>query len=363
MPRTDTTWTVGGITWQYSIQALCCTVLSGWTDQVEATAHPTVAPGPSNIFVTPTDGGLSLNWDAVTGYGNDLSYGVLFYDTSIAGSYVSEYRFDGTSATLTDLPVGDLYLLGVQTWQPIDGVQYAGLPGGAGSVFAGEPELIPPTGFKVVTLDGGATIQATWDAVKYATDYRVWTRNTNNASSKLSPGTGSVTGTCFEATYLFPGAWYFEFCVTARNGNSETQLTGCQLAPKAITTVGACPAPPSPGIPPPPVTTPTVTWSSPSITTALPYPTDYCGWISSSAALPSGTGLRSAWDESGAGPAMDTIVDTYWNVAYGPHSPQPSKGIDEFVSSLIPSTFAGDSLKDCATVSRSCSEHSMTEIH
>lgn len=273
-PRYDTTWTVAGLTWEYSVQAYCANEVSGWTDTVSATANPTVAPGPSNINVNATANGIDLTWDAVEGYDVFL-YGVLFLDASVAGSFVSTYGFTGTSASLNDLPVGDSYILAIQTWETIDGVPWAGLPAAAaGAVVGGVPQ--PPQNLQVVTVDEGATVQMTWDASQYAYGYQVWTRNINNASDYLKPSPPSTTSTCWEVTYLFPGAWNYEFCIQAFNGNYDTVLFGCTVAPSDITTPPACPPTPTP---PAPVTTPTVTWAPPSVTTASPYPSVTAFWI------------------------------------------------------------------------------------
>lgn len=265
-----------------------------------ATANPTVAPGPSNIYVTSTADGVDLTWDAVEGYNVDF-YGVLYWDTSIAGSFVSEYGFTGTSASLTGLPSGDSYVLAVQPWEIINGVEWAGLPAAAsGAIIGGDP--LPPANFKVVTINEGATVQMTWDAMADAAQYRVWTRSLLNASSVLSPGEFTTSETCYGGTYLFPGAWNFEFCVTAMNGNYETSLSGCQVAPTVITTVSACPSPT--------VTaagsgaTPTVTWSTPSTSTPAPY---------QSYTWPANHNFVGFGDSYAAGVGAGSWVADYWD--------------------------------------------------
>jgi lysophospholipase L1-like esterase len=264
--RYDTTWTVAGVTWQYTVQAYCGNEVSGWTDIVQATADPVTAPGPSNIWVTPTADGIDLTWDAVQGYDVDL-YGVYNWDTTAAGAIMVDYGFTGTSASLTGLTPGDHYVLAVETWATVDGTLAAGMPSIArGAVAGGEPE--GPTNFQVVTINEGATVQMTWDAMDYAYGYRIWTRNIQNASDVLTPGILTFTETCAGATYLFPGAWNFEFCVTSYNGNYESVLTGCTVAPEEITTVSECPvASSATGA----ASTPTVTWEPASVITPVSY--------------------------------------------------------------------------------------------
>ena len=265
--RYDTTWAESGQTYQYQVQAICGDVLSGWTNVVSATANPTVAPGPSNIVVSSTADGFDMSWDVVEGYDIDV-YAVFYWDTSIANSYVAEFSFTSTSVSITGQNPGDNFLLAVQTWENVDGVPWAGLPAVAGNVIVGGiPE--PPTNFQVVTINEGATVQMTWDASEYASGYRIWTRYLNNATDIFHKGV-VTTGTCLEATYFFPGSWNYEFCITAINGNYETVLFGCTVPSETITTVSDCPVPSTTvdtsG------STPTVTWSSPSVVTATPYP-------------------------------------------------------------------------------------------
>jgi hypothetical protein len=60
VPSIMTTWTVGGITWNYQIQEVCSNVVSGMSDEVAATADPTCAPGPSNIRITSSMQSLKI---------------------------------------------------------------------------------------------------------------------------------------------------------------------------------------------------------------------------------------------------------------------------------------------------------------
>jgi hypothetical protein len=113
-----------------------------------------------------------------------------------------DYGFTGTSASLTGLTPGDHYVLAVETWATVDGTLAAGMPSIArGAVAGGEPE--EPTNFQVVTINEGATVQMTWDAMDYAYGYRIWTRNIQNASDVLTPGILTFTETCAGAT-CFP---------------------------------------------------------------------------------------------------------------------------------------------------------------
>lgn len=87
----------------------------------------------------------------------------------------------------------------------------------------------------------------TWSRSASAGGYHVWTRNINEAGSKLHL-IGNVTeGTCNEQYVLFPGVWNFAFAISAFNGNDETVTGPEMVAPSTDVQAGTgtgpkCPA-------------------------------------------------------------------------------------------------------------------------
>jgi hypothetical protein len=73
-----------------------------------------------------------------------------------------------------------------------------------------------PRDLTVDTRDG-ATVQLRFTG-DGAPNYHAWTRNVNNASDFSKPDNTVVDDPCIGITFLFPGAWNYEFCVSAMNG-------------------------------------------------------------------------------------------------------------------------------------------------
>ena len=119
-----------------------------------------------------------------------------------------------------------------------------------------------PHDLKVATRDG-ATVRLDFEGGEGAANYRAWIRNVNNASDFSKPDLTVANSPCIGVTFLFPGAWNYEFCVTALNGrfgspillrtyadnvsplpgNLESPRSNCVIASKDVTpNVGDCPA-------------------------------------------------------------------------------------------------------------------------
>ncbi|KAI0127497.1 hypothetical protein BJ170DRAFT_375054 [Xylariales sp. AK1849] len=113
-----------------------------------------------------------------------------------------------------------------------------------------------------------------WDDASQAYAYNLWVRDvTNNGDYQLQPF--AIEGLCGTVTFLFPGAWNFEFCVSAFNGTLESERSACVMGPKDISDGDQCEDHLS-GPSPPPDVTPTVSWSHPaptSVPTVSPTPT------------------------------------------------------------------------------------------
>ncbi|KAH0523889.1 hypothetical protein TsFJ059_008835 [Trichoderma semiorbis] len=258
-PMYATTWTAAGIEWFYQVQAFCSDVRSGISAQVTATANPTCAPGPSNVVVRSTADGIDMSWDAVTGYDVDV-YGAIYYDQT-SQVFLSDYGWSGTSASYHGMDAGDRVEVAVETWATVDGVLCAGLPsGGKGAIVGG---IVPgaPTGLKVATINEGATVQLTFDSNPNAYAYGFYTRSLLEPDQPYILGGYTSEVPCIGVTFLFPGAWNFEFCVVAYNGDSSSPMSECVQGPRDITEVNDCPALVVPT--PNPDPTPTVTWSIP----------------------------------------------------------------------------------------------------
>ncbi|KAF3066283.1 hypothetical protein CFAM422_009276 [Trichoderma lentiforme] len=258
-PTYSTTWTAAGIEWFYQIQAFCSDVRSGISDQVTATANPTCAPGPSNIIVKSTADGIDMTWDAVEGYDVDI-YGAIYYDQT-SQDFLEDYGWSGTSASYHGMNPGDRVEAAVETWATVDGVLCAGLPATGGGAIVGGIVPSAPTGLKVATINEGATVQLTFNSDPNAFSYGFYTHSLMEPNQPYVLGGYTSDVPCIGVTFLFPGAWNYEFCVVAYNGNSSSPMSECVQGPQDITEVSDCPVLVVPT--PDPNPTPTVTWSIP----------------------------------------------------------------------------------------------------
>ena len=266
-PSYTATWTVGGITWYFEVEAFCSDQRSARSAQVSAVADPTCAPGPSNIRVTSTKDGVDFVWDAVEGF-DVVRYGAIYWD-STRDAFLTNLGWTGTSASYGGMVPGDRLITAIETWANVDGVVCAGLPQGGQEVIVGGVTPGPPTGFKVATINEGATVQLSWDADDNAFAYGFYMRSLlkENAPYELGGYTAAVP--CLQVTFLIPGAWNFEFCAFAINGNSTSPTSDCIVAPRDITSPDQCPSP-APTGPPEPNPNPTVPWTNPTPTRISP---------------------------------------------------------------------------------------------
>jgi hypothetical protein len=117
----------------------------------------------------------------------------------------------------------------------------------------------------------------TWTGFGSAGGYHVWSRNVNQAGSKLQSIANVTEGTCHEIGFLFPGVWNFAFAISAYNGNLESDHGAEVVAPsptpggsdlKCAPTQPWCPGGGSISIPPG-SPTPTKT-RGPTVTTSVP---------------------------------------------------------------------------------------------
>ncbi|KAL7934262.1 hypothetical protein V8C35DRAFT_327188 [Trichoderma chlorosporum] len=306
-PLYATTWTASGLEWSYQIQAFCSDVTSGISAEVSATANPTCAPGPSNIYVKSTADGIDMSWDAVEGYNVDV-YGAIYYDQS-SQDFLSDYGWTGTSASYGGMNPGDRVEVAVETWATVDGVLCAGLPAGGNGAIVGGITPSAPTGLKVATINEGATVQLTFDSDPNAFTYGFYTHSLMEPDQPYVLGGYTADVPCIGITFLFPGAWNYEFCVVAYNGNSTSPMSECVQGPKNITEVGDCPVLVVPT--PNPDPTPTVTWTTP-------------GGSSASTSQPPGSGSSSS------GGAVVFIDPTVWS------SPTPTAACEPPCTLILP---------------------------
>jgi hypothetical protein len=324
-PRSDTTWTVAGLTWDYMVQAQCSDMYSDWSAMVSATANPTCAPGPSNITITSTADGIDFAWEPVAGF--DVSeYGLITYD-NIVGHYLTDVGISGTTASVTGLVPGSDYSIAIETWATVDGELVAGIPSGApGVIVGGNPG--PPSNLQVTTYDGGASVQLNWDGADFAYGYHVYVLNLLNPSAGYQLQPTVATSTCYPVGWLYPGAWNYEFCVTSYNGNFESVCSPGVIAPETDGTVADCPAAVAVGVAVD--TSPTATWSVPTITSIVVGATgtgtstgcsgdDVCVPVTTTSALPtdwtSVTCSNPVVTNAVINPWEGTYSDEAWNAA------------------------------------------------
>ncbi|KAF2111230.1 SGNH hydrolase-type esterase domain-containing protein, partial [Lophiotrema nucula] len=182
-PRNDNTWVVDGESLGYMVRSFCGDpdITSDWVSG-SAVAHPQTPPGPSNIVTHATADGYQVSWDPVVGA---TSYDLITWDQDTPGSYIGEVGIEGTSATISHLEPGHHYLVAVATWTSVGG----GLPRIANSVRVGSSGAPPPpSDFRVLTVNEGATVHMKWTGSDAASGYNVWSRNINNASDTLKKG-------------------------------------------------------------------------------------------------------------------------------------------------------------------------------
>lgn len=261
-----TTWTAPNIKWTFEVQAVCSDAVSGKSQQVSAVANPAGAPGPSNVRVKSTPDGVDLTWDAVKGY-NVQKYGAIYWNRK-RDAFVQNYGWTGTSASYHGMKPGDRVETAVETWANVNGDTCAALPAPGQGVVVGGIMPSAPKGLKVFTINEGATVQLNFEPDPNAYAYGFYTRSLMKSGEPHVLGGYTAQEPCIEVTFLMPGAWNYEFCVVALNGNYSSPMSGCVKGPKEITKVGSCA---SANLPPNgPSQNPTATWSMPDEPTKTP---------------------------------------------------------------------------------------------
>jgi hypothetical protein len=94
--------------------------------------------------------------------------------------------------------------------------------------------------YRLPSIDA-VTVQLRWTGSSPAFGYRFWVRNINDGSAfKADESSSDVP--CYGITYLIPGVWNYEFCVSAFNGNDESTKGNCVVATSVYTlNVASCP--------------------------------------------------------------------------------------------------------------------------
>ncbi|RYP17692.1 hypothetical protein DL765_004370 [Monosporascus sp. GIB2] len=228
------TWIINGQTWEYQVRTKGDNdARSDWSSISSATANLRTAPGPSNIIVEPQGNNVLVRWDAVTGYYVNR-YEVIVWDKDTEDAFIVGYPAAGTSLVLTDLKPGHRHGIWVSTHVGMIGsltrrlAAPGGLPTTGRAVRPGSGAPAPPTGLRVHSIDA-TTIRLEWDAVPGAAGYGVYDRSVrDNTALKLG---ATTMETSYGISYLFPGNWNFEFCVSAFNGNLETAPVACVIPP------------------------------------------------------------------------------------------------------------------------------------
>lgn len=224
--------------WEYSVASECGDNIpqSAWTGTASVVVHPQTAPGPSNIRTSSnSEGVLSVSWDPPEGSWNIDRYGLITWDKDTEGSFINTRGVAGTSYTVDGLKWGHHYQVAVVTYTDVGG----GLPAGGPSVTIGGGTPSTPGNVKVDTRDP-TTVRLTWEGSNAAAGYYVYYRNINEEGSELAKdGTGSyhpaAGAECWGVAFLFPGTWNFEFCLTAYNGDLESDMSNCVIPSKEET--------------------------------------------------------------------------------------------------------------------------------
>ncbi|KAF2026064.1 SGNH hydrolase, partial [Setomelanomma holmii] len=212
--RYNQIWVLEGETWEYQVRTSCGDATkSDYSGISSAVVHQTVAPGPKNVVVNPTQDGFSARWDPPDGSYNIQLYEVFTYDIDGGCVFLLSRGIKGNSITVSGLQSGHRHIIAISTWTDLG----PGFPTVPWSVKPGTETPATPRDMTVDTKDGATVIlKFTGDG---APNYRAWTRNVNNASDYSKADLTVVSDPCIGITFLFPGAWNYEFCVTALNGN------------------------------------------------------------------------------------------------------------------------------------------------
>ncbi|MGX4695386.1 GDSL-type esterase/lipase family protein (plasmid) [Streptomyces sp. JNUCC 63] len=229
--RTDTTWTVDGIQWEYQVRTVGGDNVKGpWSGTVSAVAHPKTAQPPRIVASWPIlRDGIELEIAPPDGPYTDTidRYEVILFDRDTPGAWLTGTGFRGNRVQIYGLNPGHRYLVAAATWNAAGG----GLPGLARPVMVGGGIPATPTGLRVNTVDP-TTVELDWNGANSAAGYRLWVSNVKDGGTTPPEADENIIeDTHHGVAFLFPGAWNFEFCVTAVNGSFESDKSNCVIPP------------------------------------------------------------------------------------------------------------------------------------
>ncbi|KAF2151453.1 SGNH hydrolase [Myriangium duriaei CBS 260.36] len=219
-PRFDTTATMPGVQWEYSVRASRGDgdkYKTAWSEVVSATAHNNTAPPPSDAIVTPEEGGVKVAWEAVQGWDVER-YEVMLWDMDTPGAFFEGYGARGTAVEMKHLKQGHRYQTWLKTWAVIEGEVAGGAPGGARPFRTGAGRPEPPGGLRYEVKDP-VTVKLDWEPVEDAAAYLVYKRNIVDRLAEFETDGNCIHETTHEMSVLFPGVWGHEFYVVAVNGD------------------------------------------------------------------------------------------------------------------------------------------------
>ncbi|MEU6486590.1 fibronectin type III domain-containing protein [Streptomyces sp. NPDC046887] len=250
--RFDTTWTADGLNWEYQVRTdNAGDGRSAWSPTVSAVAHPRTAAPPEKIVTRATVTGVDVSWQPAKGPHTEHidRYEVITWDRDSPGAFLESKAVRGTSLHVDGLKAGHRYLVAVVTWNDVGG----GLPGGGRPVTVGAGTPPAPTDLTIRSVDP-VTVQLNWKGSREAAGYRVWIRDNYRGGGFTADEVISDTPER-GITFLFPGNWNYDFCVTAVNGAAESGRSNCVALSKP---------PPTDPIEPPSTGRPPTTGKSPS---------------------------------------------------------------------------------------------------
>ncbi|KAF2004167.1 SGNH hydrolase [Amniculicola lignicola CBS 123094] len=221
-------WVLEGQTWEYQVLTKGnAQDRSAWSGSVFCTAHPKTAPPPTEITSAPSGDGIQFNWKAVAGY-NVNRYSIIVWDRDTEGAFFNMVAANCCGAFVGGLVAGHRYSIWmithvnmVSSWTGAAEI-VGGIPGGAREVIVGGGVPLAVTGLKVVNTEP-TTIKLSWNiATGASAGYAIYYRSIRAGAETAQALAGTTTSTTYEIGFLWPGTWYYEFCVSAYNGNLES---------------------------------------------------------------------------------------------------------------------------------------------
>ncbi|KAF9872073.1 fibronectin type III domain-containing protein [Colletotrichum karsti] len=230
--RHDTMNVQDGVKYEYQIRTYNGEssgeeVTSEWSPVAAAVASPKAAPGPTDIIVTPGVSELVLEWQQPYGQWIMDRYEVQVFDASAFLTFPLVRGVRGNRDTISndELISGHRYAVLIRAWTQEGPGSFA-----TGRNFiAGHGRPIEPMNLQAETTDS-VTAKLTWKPSQYASSYRVWVRKYGEEFE--FDVDGETEDTEYGVTFLIPGAWNFEFSVSAFNGNLESPKSGSVVPPR-----------------------------------------------------------------------------------------------------------------------------------